>query len=151
VHDNLRVAKKFYRWKGISLNSILKNAKAGLWVHTQCLKEFFMGTAWAMASNKEAAGTGAGGGIMGFLPMLVVIFVVMYFFIMRPQQKKQKEVANMLSNLKKGDKVATVGGMLGVVVGIKDDVVTLKFSENAKAEFRKSAIATVISHEGASE
>lgn len=107
-----------------------------------------MGTAWAMGANGGGGAAAGGGGIMGFLPMFIVIILVMYFFIIRPQQKKQKEVANMLSNLKKGDRVATIGGLLGTVVAMKDDVVTLKIAENTKADFRKSAIAVVLKSEG---
>ena len=108
-----------------------------------------MGTAWAMASGGGAnGGAAAGGGIMGFLPMFLVIILVMYFFIIRPQQKKQKEAQNMLSSLKKGDRVATIGGMMGTIVGINEDVITLKIAENTKAEFRKSAIAVVLKSEG---
>ncbi len=106
-----------------------------------------MGTAYAMA---KGAGTTAEstGGIMGFLPMLIVMFVVMYFFIIRPQQKKQKETMNMLNSIKKGSKVSTIGGIQGVVVGVKDDFVTLKIAENTKVEFKKSSISSVIGTEG---
>ena len=105
-----------------------------------------MGTAWAMAKSQGAGAEGAAG-IMGFLPMLMVMFFVLYFFIIRPQQKKQKESADMLSNLKKGDRVSTAGGMYGTVVGIKDNTVILKIAENTKVEFRKSSIGSVINKE----
>lgn len=106
-----------------------------------------MGTVWAMSGNQQAAGGGTGG-VMGFLPMILVMFVIMYFLILRPQQKKQKEVKAMLENIKKGDRVSTIGGILGTVVGAKDDVVTLKIAENTKVDFKKSAISAVLSHEG---
>ena len=59
-----------------------------------------------------------------FLPM-VLIFVVFYFFLIRPQRKKDKKVKEMLNNLKAGDRVCTIGGIYGTIVGIKDDTVTL--------------------------
>ena len=59
-----------------------------------------------------------------FLPM-VLIFVVFYFFLIRPQRKKDKQVKEMLNNLKAGDRVCTIGGIYGTIVGIKDDTVTL--------------------------
>ncbi len=59
-----------------------------------------------------------------FLP-LVLIFVVFYFFLIRPQRKKDKQVKEMLNNLKAGDRVCTIGGIYGTIVGIKDDTVTL--------------------------
>ncbi len=59
-----------------------------------------------------------------FLPM-VLIFVVFYFMLIRPQRKKDKQVKEMLNNLKAGDRVCTIGGIYGTIVGIKDDTVTL--------------------------
>lgn len=62
--------------------------------------------------------------ISTFLP-LVLIFVVFYFFLIRPQRKKDKQVKEMLNNLKAGDRVCTIGGIYGTIVGMKDDTVTL--------------------------
>jgi len=62
--------------------------------------------------------------ITSLLPM-VLIFVVFYFFLIRPQRKKDKQVKEMLNNLKAGDRVCTIGGIYGTIVGIKDDTVTL--------------------------
>ena len=59
-----------------------------------------------------------------FLPM-ILIFVVFYFFLIRPQRKKDKKVKEMLNNLKAGDRVCTIGGIYGTIIGIKDDTVTL--------------------------
>ena len=59
-----------------------------------------------------------------FLPM-VLIFVMFYFMLIRPQRKKDKKVKEMLNNLKAGDRVCTIGGIYGTIVGIKDDTVTL--------------------------
>ena len=59
-----------------------------------------------------------------FLP-LVLIFVVFWFMLIRPQRKKDKQVKEMLNNLKAGDRVCTIGGIYGTIVGIKDDTVTL--------------------------
>ena len=70
------------------------------------------GLAYAMGANPQA-GQGQGGGLMGFLP-LVIIFVIFYFLLIRPQQKKAKEQKAMLDNLKKGDKVIISGGEYGV-------------------------------------
>ena len=59
-----------------------------------------------------------------FLP-LVLIFVVFWFMLIRPQRKKDKQVKEMLNNLKAGDRICTLGGISGTIVGIKDDTVTL--------------------------
>ncbi len=58
------------------------------------------------------------------LPM-VLIFVVFYFFLIRPQRKKDKKVKEMLNNLKAGDRICTIGGIYGTIVGIKDETITL--------------------------
>ena len=76
--------------------------------------------------------------------MMVVLFGIVYFMMIRPQQKKQKEVQNMLKGMKKGDKVVTIGGMLGIVGSLKDDTVMLKIADNTVVEYRKSAIAAVL-------
>ena len=86
---------------------------------------------------------GGGGNPLTLILPFALIFVIFYFFMIRPQQKKQKEHQAMLTQLKKGDKVVTNGGMFGVVWGIddKENKVVLKFGEDLKIEFLKSAIA----------
>ena len=59
------------------------------------------------------------------LLMMVVMVAVFYFLLIRPQRKKDKAVKNMLSNLKVGDRIWTIGGFYGTVAGLKDDTVTL--------------------------
>ena len=59
-----------------------------------------------------------------FLP-LILIFVVFWFMLIRPQRKKDKQVKEMLNNLKAGDRICTIGGIYGTIVGLKDDTVTL--------------------------
>jgi len=73
-----------------------------------------------------------------------LVFVIFYFLIIRPQNKKQKETKRMLSALKKGDRVATAGGIRGTIASIRDDVVVLKVDGNTKIEFNRSAISGVI-------
>ena len=57
--------------------------------------------------------------------MIVAMIAVFYFFLIRPQRKKDKQVKEMLNNLKAGDRICTIGGIYGTIVGIKDDTVTL--------------------------
>lgn len=75
--------------------------------------------------------------------MLGFFFVVMYMLMIRPQQKKAKEHANMLKTLRAGDKVLTSGGILGVVVSVKDKSVAIR-SEGTKLEIVKSAVTEVL-------
>jgi len=72
--------------------------------------------------------------------MLALIFVVMWFFMIRPQQKKQKELAQFRNSLKKGDKVVTIGGIYGVVSDVKEQDVIVVVDNNVKLRVDKSAI-----------
>ena len=69
---------------------------------------------------------------------------VFYFLIIRPKQQEVKKKEEMRSALKKGDKVLTQAGILGVVNDIKEDIITLKLSENTKVDFTKDAILDVV-------
>lgn len=91
----------------------------------------------------QAAAAGSGSMLMSVLPFGLII-LIFYFFIIRPQNKKQKETEKMLSALKKGDKVVTVGGIHGVISSTKEKTVIVKVDDNAKIEFSRNAIATVI-------
>ena len=96
-----------------------------------------------MLDGQAAAGQATGGG-WEMIIMLVVFIGAMYFFMIRPQKKQEKQIAEMRNNLMIGDEVTTNGGILGRVVHVKDDVVTLETgSDRLKIKVRKWAIATV--------
>lgn len=78
-----------------------------------------------------------------------LVFVIFYFFIIRPQNKKQKETEKMISAVKKGDKVITIGGIHGEVTSTKEKSVIVKVDEACKIEFSRTAIATVVVDEKA--
>jgi preprotein translocase subunit YajC len=78
------------------------------------------------------------------LGTVAVVILVFYFLIIRPQNKKQKALQNMLSNLAKGDKVVTIGGMRGTVSAVKEQTIVLKVDDEVKLEFNKNAIAQVV-------
>ena len=59
---------------------------------------------------------------LGFLIIMILIF---YFLMIRPQRKKDKQVKEMLNNLKAGDRICTIGGIYATITGIKDDTITL--------------------------
>ncbi|MCM8772850.1 MAG: preprotein translocase subunit YajC [Candidatus Omnitrophica bacterium] len=75
---------------------------------------------------------------------LILIFFVFYFLLILPQQKKEKLRKKMLDELKEGDKIVTIGGLIGEVEKIKDEIVTVKFRENTKIDIVKNAISQVI-------
>ena len=77
------------------------------------------------AVEGEMGAVGAIVGIVGSLLPMILIFVVFYFLMIRPQRKKDKQVKEMLANLKKDDRICTIGGIYGTIVSLKDDTVTL--------------------------
>jgi len=87
---------------------------------------------------------GGGATFMSFLP-LVAIIGIFYFLIIRPQGKKQKETQKMLSALKKGDKVVTIGGIHGTIQTVRENSVIVRVDENTKLEFSRSAVSSVVS------
>jgi len=107
--------------------------------------------AGAPAAGAPAGGAPAGGGILdmltnsGMLLPLVATMALMYFLLMRPEQKKRKEMAELLANLKKNDKVVTVGGILGTVVSASPDAkfVTIRVDEGTKIRVLRTAISQV--------
>jgi preprotein translocase subunit YajC len=93
----------------------------------------------------------APGGLRGllyspFVPLMLGL-AVLYFFIMRGQSKDKKAKQQMIDNIKKNDRVMTIGGIIGTVVSVKDDEVTLKVDEstNTKMTFIRRAIQKVYS------
>ena len=85
---------------------------------------FFSNSALAEAAT---ATTAAGGDMLSMLIMIVVMVAVFYFLMIRPQRKKDKAVKDMLSSLKPGDRICTIGGFYGTIAHIKYDTITLKF------------------------
>ena len=83
-------------------------------------------------------------GQFGSIPFFLLLFVAMYFLLIAPNQRKQKTWAAMLASLKAGDKVTTNGGIRGVIVSVKDDVLVIRTApDGVKLEMVKSAIAAV--------
>ncbi len=78
---------------------------------------------------------------------LILIFVIFYFMLIRPQQKQQKQRQELLRNLKKGDRVVTIGGIYGVIKEIRDNVLTLRIADNVNIKFAREGISQVIEDE----
>jgi preprotein translocase subunit YajC len=87
--------------------------------------------------------------MLNFLVLMFLVFMVMYFLVMRPQRKKERQRKEMLSRIKKNDKVMTIGGLYGTVTQVKPDEVVLKIDENSdvRAHFSRSSIARIIVEE----
>ena len=86
-----------------------------------------------------------GGGLISTLIMFGAIFLIFYFMIIRPQQKRAKERDKLLSNLEKGDKVITNGGLHGTIAGLEEKTALLNLGDNIKITVERSAITTVVS------
>jgi len=71
-----------------------------------------------------------------------LVFVIFYFLIIRPQNKKQKQMQQMIAGVKKGDKVVTIGGSMRVA-SVKESTVVVKVDDGTRIEFSKSAISSV--------
>ena len=80
-----------------------------------------------------------GGGLQAFLP-LILILVVFYFLLVRPQQTRAKEHKQLIDNLKKNDRVVTMGGLYGRIVDLSENVVTLEIAPNVHVRFDRSQI-----------
>lgn len=83
------------------------------------------------------------GGLGGMLIPLILMFGVFYFLLIRPQQKRQKEQKKLISELQKGDKVITSGGIHGVISNMKDQTVIVKVADNVKLEITRTNITRV--------
>jgi len=82
---------------------------------------------------------------MILLMQFVAIGFIFYFLLIRPQRKEQQRHREMLDQLKKGDEVITAGGIVGTVVHIQDDRLTIKTAENTRLVIQRSRIAQVLS------
>ena len=89
--------------------------------------------------GQPAGATGQTNPLVTFLP-LILVFVVFYFFMIRPQMKKQKEMTNYRSSLKKGDKVITTGGLYGRISDVKDNYCTVDVGGDVKLRIDKNAL-----------
>ena len=98
--------------------------------------DFFISNAYAQAGGES-------GGLMSFLP-LIVIFAVFYFMLIRPQMKRSKEHKQLVSQLSKGDEVITNGGLLGKITDVSETFVTLELADNLQIKLQRQAVANVM-------
>ena len=96
-----------------------------------------------LISSAYAQDAAPQGGLMGFLP-LILIFIVFYFMLIRPQMKRAKEHRQLVSALAKGDEVVTNGGLLGKITNVGESFVTVQLSENVEIKLQRHAVASVM-------
>ena len=99
----------------------------------------FISNAYAQAAGPA----GAGGGLMSFLP-IILMFVVLYFLMIRPQMKRQKEQKAMIDGLAKGDEIVTAGGVVGKVTKVSDGYVTMEVAEGTEIVMQKAAVTLLL-------
>ncbi|MHA1107960.1 MAG: preprotein translocase subunit YajC [Alphaproteobacteria bacterium] len=92
----------------------------------------------------QAAGGGGGFDIQALLP-LVLIFAVFYFLLIRPQQKRAKQHKEMLGAIRRGDKVATGGGIIGTVSKVADDELTVEIAKDVRVQVLRGSVSNVLS------
>jgi len=92
----------------------------------------------------QAAAPAGPGGSFGFLGMMVLMFVIFYFLLIRPQQKKQKEHQAMLKQLGSGDEVILAGGILGRIVELGDQFLTIEIADNVRIKVQRFQVTTVV-------
>jgi preprotein translocase subunit YajC len=103
-----------------------------------------------LAQGTAPSAAGPAGAPVWMQPVFMLLVIVLFYFILiRPQQLKVKQQAKLLKGLKSGDRVNTSSGILGVVISVKDNTVTLR-SGDSKLEMTKGSITEILSSEVAS-
>jgi preprotein translocase subunit YajC len=95
------------------------------------------------AMAQTAGGAGAGSSATPLI-MMAVFVVIFYFLLIRPQQKKQKEHQAMLSKIAAGDEVVTAGGILGKVIEVGDNFLTLEIAENVRIKVQRFQVTSLV-------
>tara|TARA_B100001029_G_C15024643_1_gene432816 strand:- start:474 stop:785 length:312 start_codon:yes stop_codon:yes gene_type:complete len=94
--------------------------------------------------NDAYAQTSQTGGGTSMLIMIGIFFVIMYFMIIRPQNKRAKEHNKLIDSLTNGTEVVVSNGIMGKIVGIKDDTIDLEISKGINIKVRKNSVSTVL-------
>jgi preprotein translocase subunit YajC len=96
----------------------------------------------AHALGTGGAGGEGAGGFAGFIP-LILMFVIFYFLLIRPQQKRTKEHRQMVSNLKKGDRIVTSGGIHGRITGMDDATLTVEIADKVRVKVARGNVSAL--------
>ena len=96
-----------------------------------------------MVNFLTATDTAATGGMMSTVIMMVAMLAIFYFMLIRPENKRKKEAEQMRSSVRKGDKITTIGGIIGTVVDVKENNIVIETSaDQVRIEFAKWAISS---------
>lgn len=97
---------------------------------------------FAMGAGGTGGAEGQGSGFGAFIP-LILMFAIFYFLLIRPQQKKAKQHRELVSTLKKGDRIISSGGLHGTVTGLTDDVVTVEIAPKVRVKISRGSVSGV--------
>ncbi|MDR3013657.1 MAG: preprotein translocase subunit YajC [Chitinispirillales bacterium] len=107
-------------------------------------------TALPVIAQEDGGGAPPPG--INFFFIMIAMIAIIYFVMIRPEKKRQKERQNMLTALKKGDKIITIGGIVGVITAVKDTTYVIKSGgDGAVLEFTKSAIQNLVTDNKAAD
>ncbi len=99
--------------------------------------DFFINSAWAQEGADSTS-------LFGTLPFLIILFVVFYFLLIRPQTKRQKEHRKMVEALSAGDEVITGGGVLGKIINIGEQFVTVEIADGVVIKVQKHTVGALL-------
>ncbi|HHT25222.1 MAG TPA: preprotein translocase subunit YajC [Clostridiaceae bacterium] len=98
-------------------------------------------------ANADTAQQGGGSLILSLLPM-ILIFGLMYLLMIRPQKREEKKLKEQINAMRVGDSIVTIGGVVGKIMNISDDEVTIATSvANTMMTFKKQAVSTIVQSE----
>jgi preprotein translocase subunit YajC len=98
----------------------------------------------AFAASSPPGGSGGSSALLTQVVFFAAIFAIFYFLLIRPQQRQKRDREQMLSAIKKGDRVVTSSGMHGTVMGLNEHTVTLRVADQVKLEFDRSAVGRIV-------
>lgn len=98
----------------------------------------------AHAMSQSPGGSGGSSALLTQVVFFAAIFAIFYFLLIRPQQRQKRDREQMLSAIKKGDRVVTSSGMHGTVIGLNEHTVTLRVADQVKLEFDRGAIGRIV-------
>ncbi|MFO7811210.1 MAG: preprotein translocase subunit YajC [Candidatus Delongbacteria bacterium] len=106
-----------------------------------------MDTLYFLGMTQQGEG---GGGFASMIPFILIIFII-YFLMIRPQSKKAKQHQKMISELVKGDRIVTIGGIFGTVIEVREKTLLIKISNNTEIEILRSSVAEKVNETAAVE
>lgn len=95
--------------------------------------------AYAMTQPPGGGSGGPGAFLIQLVPM-IAIFAIFFFLLIRPQQKQRRDREQMLARLKKGDRIVTTGGLIGTIINLNEQTVTLRIADSVRVECLRSAV-----------